>query len=1068
MSNWREQLSEESETKAMVAWLHEYYHLPVLFVLVGFVFWNRVRNYGNFIVDGTVYFGGNDPWYHMRMTQYTVQNFPATLPYDPWTYFPIGTAPEQFGTLFDQIIALVALIVGLGSPSESLVRHVFLVIPPVFAVLACIPGYFIGKRLGNRVGGLVVVALIALAPDRMMLVSLAGNTQHEALEVVFMSLSILGVMVALSYAHEEKPVWELVAAREFDAIRGTVVWSMLAGVAMGAYLWTWPPGVWLFGILGIFFVLYLSIEHVRNRSPEHAAFVGVISLGTATVLALSTTRTLAFTEVVARSLLHPFVALLVVVGIVFLAWLSREVDDRGLPTYSYPGIVGASILLSAVAMAVLTPEIFDYFLGQVDRVFGFITPTSRTAGTVGEIQAMEFSQIRETYQLGIFTAGLGGAIILVGQILNDDTSGEGLLVVLWAVLMLIATLTQARFAYYLTVPVGALNAALVGFVISLMGTPDREFNIEAYQVLTVVLVILVVFAPLAGVPMISADTTATEFADQNSAPGDVVAWNDGLQWLNENTPEPGQFGNPDNEPMDLYGSFKETDDFEYPEGSYGVMSWWDYGHWITAQGERIPNANPFQEGPRNAANFLLAQDEGEALNALAEADESEDTKTRFVMIDWRMVEPESGFPIRGKFFAPPEFHNEYEISDFTRRLIQTSDRGGLRTLTRIQKQAYYESMMVRLYHYHGSAHDPAIQQGLGQSQVLVTEWAGQERTFEAPEQIAGQAYVEAPPDGQAVRIFNSMQEARNYVADNPSAQIGGLGAIPEEPVAGLEHFRLVHMTNTSAIPQTVEEARLAQHGVNLNLRLSARRSIQNTGFGSLLQQQIANNTDAPQDQLQSQATNQALNMMFPNTPAFTKTFERVPGATIEGTGPPNQTIRVQVPIEPENGQPFTYTRRVQSDENGNFELTVPYSTTGYDEWGVEEGYAEPTVKATGSYTISTNPTITPNGSFQRWTATVNVTEGQVIGEEPGPVEVELEKEDLQGSVQPGGGDEGGDESGSSDGQSGSDDGNDQSGTDGSGDGEQTGGTEDGSNDEGARNVLGPRGADAVALPVSSN
>ncbi|MEF8937432.1 MAG: hypothetical protein V5A32_05705, partial [Halovenus sp.] len=74
MSNWREQLSEESESKAVAAWLYEYYHYPALVFLIVFAFWNRIRNWTNFVVDGTVYLIGNDPWYHLRSTQYVVEN----------------------------------------------------------------------------------------------------------------------------------------------------------------------------------------------------------------------------------------------------------------------------------------------------------------------------------------------------------------------------------------------------------------------------------------------------------------------------------------------------------------------------------------------------------------------------------------------------------------------------------------------------------------------------------------------------------------------------------------------------------------------------------------------------------------------------------------------------------------------------------------------------------------------------------------------------------------------------------------------------------------------------------
>ena len=983
MSNWREQFSEESETQAMVAWLEKYYHIPVLVVLVGFILWNRLRNYGNFIVDGTVYLSGNDPWYHMRMTDYTVQNFPATMPFDPWTNFPYGTTPNQFGTMFDQIIALAALIVGLGNPSESLVHQVFLVSPAFFAVLICIPGYFIGKRLGGRVGGLIIVATVAFVPDRLMSVTLAGNVQHHSMEVLFMSLSILAVMVALSAAEREKPVYELIQVREFGAMRETIGYSMIAGVALAMYVWAWPPAMWIFGILGIFFLIYMSIEHIRGRSPEHTAFVGVISMTTAGILILSTTRTLELTGVTSRSLIQPGLAFAGAGGVLFLAWLSREFDTRSVTRYGYPATIAGSIVLIMGVMALALPNVFDFLINNINRVFGFVTTPGTAAGTIGEARPMSFDEISETYYLGLFTAAAGGGAVMVKQLLGRNPRAEELLIVIWAVTMLIASLTQVRFSYYLTITVGALNAVLIGYIFRLAGSSDKQFGFETYQLLTVGVIVLVMFAPFFGLPIISADTTPTEFSDGASFPGDVVAWDDSLQYMNDSTPVPGQFGHPDNEPMDLYGTYEETDDFDYPDGAYGVMSWWDYGHWITERGERIPNANPFQQGATEAAEFLLAQDEDEAIEKLEALDDHEEAQTRFVMIDWLMVETESN--VGGKFFAPPEFHGDFDQRDFTLHYMTAGEQGQLIPEARLQKQPYYDSMVTRLYHYHGSSQNP---------QPVVVEWTGDEQEFPG-EDLEGSGYVEKPPDGQdSVLVFDTLEEAQEYVDETPSAQIGGLGAMPTEQVEALEHFRLVHMSETSALPQTQEDIAMAQeHGVNLNMQAPAQQNTWNTGFGEALMERM--NGDVADQEAQQMADNEALNMMYPNTPAFTKTFEKVPGATVEGTGPEDELIEVTVLLEPENGNPFTYDRQVMTDEDGSFELVLPYATTGYDEYGVEEGYTEPAVEADGEYIFTTlQPEQTEDGEMFTWEATANVTEAQVIGEDPEPVTVDMEREEF--------------------------------------------------------------------------
>ncbi len=80
--------------------------------------------------------------------------------------------------------------------------------------------------------------------------------------------------------------------------------------------------------------------------------------------------------------------------------------------------------------------------------------------------------------------------------------------------------------------------------------------------------------------------------------------------------------------LDYYGIYEAPPNGElshYPNTAYGVMSWWDYGHWIEVIGRRIPNANPFQSGIGGGSNqspgastFFTATSE-EAATAVLEA-----------------------------------------------------------------------------------------------------------------------------------------------------------------------------------------------------------------------------------------------------------------------------------------------------------------------------------------------------------------------------------------------------------------------------------------------------------------
>jgi len=123
---------------------------------------------------------------------------------------------------------------------------------------------------------------------------------------------------------------------------------------------------------------------------------------------------------------------------------------------------------------------------------------------------------------------------------------------------------------------------------------------------------------------------------------------------------------------------------------------------------------------------------------------------------------------------------------------------------------------------------------------------------------------------------------------------------------------------------------------------------------------------------------------------FVKTFERVPGATLEGSGAePGAEVRAAVQMEKPTGETFVYQQYTEADANGEFTFTLPYSTTGYDEFGPENGYTNTSVTATGPYEITTGVT-DPTSPVTPSAARANVTEAQVVGVDEATATVELE------------------------------------------------------------------------------
>jgi asparagine N-glycosylation enzyme membrane subunit Stt3 len=96
-------------------------------------------------------------------------------------------------------------------------------------------------------------------------------------------------------------------------------------------------------------------------------------------------------------------------------------------------------------------------------------------------------------------------------------------------------------------------------------------------------------------------------------------------------------------------------------------------------------------------------------------------------------------------------------------------------------------------------------------------------------------------------------------------------------------------------------------------------------------------------QITSQYTQQLRYSDLLREDGHVKVFQKVEGVKVEGSGgPAENTIQIAIELENEQtGTPVRYVQTVQTDENGNFETTLPYASEG-----VPDSY---TVKPTQDY-----------------------------------------------------------------------------------------------------------------------
>ncbi|WP_275948901.1 STT3 domain-containing protein, partial [Methanosarcina sp. DH2] len=137
--------------------------------IIGFVaLWIRMRPYDSvFLANGFVKFTSNDAWYHMRTLNVLLENYPNRMFFNPMTNYPNGSY-IHFGPLYDQMMAIASLFLGLGNPGQDLINTVGAYFPAVLGALTVIPVYYIGKYLGGHKTGVLAAILIAFAPGQFL------------------------------------------------------------------------------------------------------------------------------------------------------------------------------------------------------------------------------------------------------------------------------------------------------------------------------------------------------------------------------------------------------------------------------------------------------------------------------------------------------------------------------------------------------------------------------------------------------------------------------------------------------------------------------------------------------------------------------------------------------------------------------------------------------------------------------------------------------------------------------------------------------------------------------------
>jgi oligosaccharyl transferase (archaeosortase A-associated) len=761
-----------------------------IIVLSLFTFWMRGLTADMLMTPSGVDLMGNDPWYNLRQVEQVVAHFPGYAWFDAMTLYPHGDT-VYWGPLFIYIISALSILVGASTRPELMVVGSW--VPPLMAAAMVPIMYGIGAKLADWKTGLLAAGLISVVSGQYVYRSLFGFVDHHIAETLFSTLFVLVYVIALVSVKDKT-----VDLRRLDTLKGPGTMAFLAGIAYLLGLYTMPTMVLFALVVAVFTLIQFVWDFYRGRSSEYLVLLNVIVFGVAIVGMAATGFPHPGLDLSRYTFGHVVVYGTLIIGTLALYGLS--VYLKGRPKYYYPLALAGVVVIGAAGLFIVAPDLYSLLVSSLFAFFGSQAVTT----TVQEARAWTVGDAWNVFGIGLFLM-FGGFATLIWRY-REKSDPAQIFVLVWSLVILLSTIAHVRYEYYLAANVALLSAVFAGAVLSFgwedvkrLVRPEKGGNQADppasrkpeepvkkakkggkgtgvqkpkatrrdqpnYLKAGAFIGIALITALFVGISF-QTDLGTVAIAEYSGMNAD---WKEALEWMGANTPDPG---------IDYYAIYDQNA-FQYPNGSYGVMSWWDYGHWITFTAKRIPNANPFQHGvagPEGSAAYFTSTSEATA-NGILDA-----LGTKYVITDVEMD--------TGKFWAMATWANATAgVTPFQPTFLIPADQTGQSYQTvPLTTQQYYLTMVSRLHNFDGSMTEPL-------SQVYYVEYKDPSAakmslpviTNAVPmnasaAQAAADAYNQNASPGSHATVLNLYYQAKGDSIVQPVAQ-----------VPALQHYRLVH------------------------------------------------------------------------------------------------------------------------------------------------------------------------------------------------------------------------------------------------------------------------------------
>ncbi len=708
-------------------------------------------------ISGEAMGGGTDPWYHLRVVEYILENG-RNLRWDPLLNFPFGWHnPRPIGFTFTA--ALVARLLG-GAESSAIAA--LNILPAIFGALCVFPVYFIAEKKSKREGLLAALFLVLTATH--INTSAVGSADYDSFNLFFALLTILfyvmaikALMVQESSVDEKLPGLKALLQEEKSAVK----YALISGIFLAILAMSWEGFVYVDLILFLYLLVVQLIDHMRKKSSVRISLVTIIPFLVGPLLSAPYYMTIARRDAWLISVVVLLAALLAT--FIFLAF-------RKIPwTLLFPGAIIA-LLAGLAVLYVLMPDIAELIITGWGYFGG--NPVYRT---IAEAQPPGVGYL--AYLLGpatFFTAFV--ALVLVMRDVWKKWDLYHIFLCVWFILATFMAVSAARFIFNAGPIYAIMNGILLAYVLSFanFGAIKKDFNrlkrtgrfyalrksIRIRHVLLALIIALVIFLPNVLLAIDAGSSYEWESENKNWY-SDRFMGALGTIFMSE-------------EELEGYRAMANfAEKYDEPsaiEKRPAVASWWDYGFYNIQIGKHPTAADPFQNGYFWASRFFLSQNETHALQMVAARLLSyEGLISREQGIDFLRAtgveEPEAAYDALIKYEYAPYINEEQAVDLLA--MIKESTGKSIEYFVTTYREFEFGQMPPYIVITPGVVGAIVRLSGFNESDFINTLWAilyGQRGAVIPQEQWMKSYRTISDPSG-SFTVLNE-EEALRYVREN--------------------------------------------------------------------------------------------------------------------------------------------------------------------------------------------------------------------------------------------------------------------------------------------------------------